>query len=297
MSRRLLIIASMLLFSICAAPAQTPSPDAMTAARSLVTTMKLPDQYKALLPAILLGLRPALTQDRPEIERDYDAMMPTIEDAFTPYYTAMLNDVATVYANNFTVGELREMETFYRQPVGQKLLEKAPGHHAAEQSGRPGCQPQGGRGSARAFDRSAAPERAQIVMARCAGRAAKRRLTLSRVSTAPSAPRLRRRGSLPNRSLPGTAGSRFPGFDRRLGCLEPARIDEQIGDLSQPDPEAMQAAIMIRMPAALTTSCSQSPPGRTAPGSNALQRTGIRRSRKSEANADRTGSADAAIWR
>jgi hypothetical protein len=125
MSRRLLIIASMLVFSICAAPAQTPSPDAMTAARSLVTTMKLSDQYKALLPGILLGLRPVLTQDRPEIERDYDAMMPTIVDAFAPYYNAMVDNIATVYASTFTAGELREIEAFYRQPVGQKLLQKS----------------------------------------------------------------------------------------------------------------------------------------------------------------------------
>ena len=125
MSRRLLIIASMLVFSICAAPAQTPSPDAMTAARSLVTTMKLPDQYRALLPGILLGLRPALTQDRPEIERDFNAMIPTIVDAFTPYYNAMVDNIATIYANNFTAGELREIEAFYRQPVGQKLLQKS----------------------------------------------------------------------------------------------------------------------------------------------------------------------------
>jgi uncharacterized protein len=125
MSRRLLIIASVLVFSICAAPAQTPLPDAMTAARSLVTTMKLPDQYRALLPGILLGLRPALTQDRPEIERDFDATLPTIVEAFAPYYNAMVDNIATVYANNFTAGELREIEAFYRQPVGQKLLQKS----------------------------------------------------------------------------------------------------------------------------------------------------------------------------
>jgi uncharacterized protein len=124
MSRYALIIAGMILVSIGASTAQTPSPDAMAAARSLVTTMKLPDQYKALLPAILLTLKPALVQDRPEIERDYDAMMPAITDAFTPYYSAMLDDVAAVYANNFTVGELRDIEAFYRQPVGQKLLGK-----------------------------------------------------------------------------------------------------------------------------------------------------------------------------
>lgn len=125
MSRLLLITASMLLLSVCAASAQAPSPEAMTAARSLVTTMKLPDQYKPLLPGILLGLRRELTQDRPEIERDYDSMKPTIEASFTPYYTAMLDGVAAVYAGNFTVAEMKDMELFFKQPAGQKYLAKA----------------------------------------------------------------------------------------------------------------------------------------------------------------------------
>jgi hypothetical protein len=126
MARRLLMIACLLLLSASATRAQTPDPDAKAAARSLVTTMKLADQYKALLPAILLGLKPALTQDRPEIERDYDAMMPMIADTFTPYYTSMVDGIATVYANNFTAAELREIEAFYRQPIGQKMLDKMP---------------------------------------------------------------------------------------------------------------------------------------------------------------------------
>jgi hypothetical protein len=126
MARRYLLIACLFLFPISGASAQTPSPEAMNAARSLVTTMKLAEQYKALLPAILLGLKPALTQDRPEIERDFDALVPTIMETFTPYYSAMVDGVATVYANNFSAGELREIEAFYRQPVGQKLLEKLP---------------------------------------------------------------------------------------------------------------------------------------------------------------------------
>lgn len=126
MVRRLLMIACALLLSVTAARPQAPAPDAMAAARSLVTTMKLADQYKALLPAILLGLKPALTQDRPEIERDYDAMMPMIADAFTPYYASMVDGIATVYANNFTAAELREIEAFYRQPIGQKMLAKTP---------------------------------------------------------------------------------------------------------------------------------------------------------------------------
>jgi hypothetical protein len=123
--KRLMIAGSVLLFSMGVARAQTPSPEAMAAARELVTTLKLSDQYKALLPVILLGLKPALTQDRPEIERDYDAMMSATADAYTPYYNAMVDGIATVYANSFSVEELRQIEAFYRQPVGQKYLEKS----------------------------------------------------------------------------------------------------------------------------------------------------------------------------
>ena len=70
MSRHILMTAGVLLCLTLGASAQAPSPDAMSAARSLVTTMKLGDQYKALLPVILLNLKPTLVQDRPEIERD-----------------------------------------------------------------------------------------------------------------------------------------------------------------------------------------------------------------------------------
>lgn len=125
MPRRLLIICSILLFSTCVAPAQTPSPEAMAAARSLVTTLGLSDQYKALLPVILLGLKPVVTQERPEMERAFDAVLPKVAEAYAPYYTAMVDAAATVYANNFTVDELREIEAFYGRPAGKKLLEKS----------------------------------------------------------------------------------------------------------------------------------------------------------------------------
>jgi uncharacterized protein len=126
MFKRVTVIAALLLFPAGAAQAQTPSPDAMSAARTLVTTLKLSDQYKALLPVILLSIKPGLTQDRPEIEQDYNSLMPAIADAYTPYYNSMVDAAATVYATTFTADELRQIETFYRSPAGQKLLQKSP---------------------------------------------------------------------------------------------------------------------------------------------------------------------------
>ena len=127
MFRLVLVIAGLFLGLTSGASAQAPSPEAMSAARSVVTTMKLTDQYRALLPAILLRLKPVVAQDRPEIERDYDAMTATIADVYTPFYNEMLEAAATVYASNFTVDELRQIDAFYRLPAGQKLLEKSPG--------------------------------------------------------------------------------------------------------------------------------------------------------------------------
>ena len=125
MSKRLMIIGVMLLFSISTAPAQTPSPEALAMARNLISTMKLTDQYKALLPVILMSIKPAVVQGRPEIERDYDAMAAQIADAYAPYYSSMVDSAASLYASNFTVDELREIDAFYRLPVGQKLLQKS----------------------------------------------------------------------------------------------------------------------------------------------------------------------------
>jgi len=127
MSRRLSVVAGIFLSLILAASAEAPSPETMKVARSLVTTMKLGDQYKALLPTILLRIKPVVTQQRAELEqRFYDLLSPDIGELYTPYYNEMLEQAATVLAANFTVDEMHQIEAFYRQPVGQKLIEKWP---------------------------------------------------------------------------------------------------------------------------------------------------------------------------
>jgi len=76
----------------------------MTVARSLVATMKLGDQYKALLPTILLRIKPVVTQQRAELEqRFYDLLSPDIGELYTPYYNELLEQAATIFAANFTV--------------------------------------------------------------------------------------------------------------------------------------------------------------------------------------------------
>jgi uncharacterized protein len=112
---------------VTSAPAQSPPPaDAMVAARELATTMKLTDQLRAMLPTIMWDLKPAIVQGRPEVERDFDALLPTMLQAFETQSAPMLDAILAVYAANFTADELREVSAFYQRPTGQKFLQKMP---------------------------------------------------------------------------------------------------------------------------------------------------------------------------
>src|SRR5947207_6672728 len=133
MPKRLAPIAAMFVaFSIVVggpAALQSVSPEATSAARELVAAMRAAEQFKALLPLILQQLKPVITQGRPEVARDFDAVLPALQEAVNSHSDAMatmLEGIVAVYARNFTVDEMRQITAFYRQPIGQKLLDKMP---------------------------------------------------------------------------------------------------------------------------------------------------------------------------
>ena len=115
---------SAFLFVAGPAFAQSPPADGMAAARELLVTMQVADQFKAIMPSIIQTLKPAIVQNRPEVERDYDAAMPLLLEGMSARLNELLDQAAGIYARNFTAGELRELTEFYRGPVGQKFVQK-----------------------------------------------------------------------------------------------------------------------------------------------------------------------------
>ncbi|QPF85000.1 DUF2059 domain-containing protein [Bradyrhizobium genosp. L] len=107
-----------------AAPA--PAPDALAAAKELVITMHLVDQFKALMPAILKSLKPAIVQGRSDVDHDYDTLTPVLLDGFQKRFDELSDAMAVIYASNFTADDLHALSDFYKSPVGKKLLEKTP---------------------------------------------------------------------------------------------------------------------------------------------------------------------------
>jgi uncharacterized protein len=123
---RIVALLAALLFSHMPVRAQSPVSDTEAAARELIATMKLDDQFKALMPVIMRTIKPAIVQNRPDVERDFDALMPVLMAGMQARMGELLEAVAAVYVSNFSADELRAATAFYRTPAGQKFLQKNP---------------------------------------------------------------------------------------------------------------------------------------------------------------------------
>jgi hypothetical protein len=129
MSNRLFRTAGLfavVLLLVTPARAQSPSPDALAAAKELVTTMNLAEQFKALMPMIMKNLKPAIVQGRNDVDRDYEAMAPILLEGFQARMGELSEAVAIIYSSNFSADDLRAVSAFYKTPAGRKLLEKTP---------------------------------------------------------------------------------------------------------------------------------------------------------------------------
>jgi uncharacterized protein len=104
--------------------AAPPPAENLAAARELVATMRATDQFKALLPTIVEGMKPAVVQGRPQVAKDFDAIMPIIVNAATQRLNQLAEMLAVVYARNFSVDEIHDLIAFYKTPTGEKLLQR-----------------------------------------------------------------------------------------------------------------------------------------------------------------------------
>ena len=129
MSRLVLRIGGVLALLMCLlAPAQAQSgtSGSEAAARELIATMKADEQFKAMLPMILKTMKPAIVQNRPDVDREFDAFAPKLMAGMNARISELSEGLVAVYSSNFSADELRAVTAFYHTPAGQKCLQKAP---------------------------------------------------------------------------------------------------------------------------------------------------------------------------
>ena len=90
-------------------PAPAPSEESLTAARELVKSMNLNSLLSAVLPNLIQAMKPAIVQNRPEVARDFDAIVPTMIEMFQARANELSEAYVVIYTRNFTASELNDI--------------------------------------------------------------------------------------------------------------------------------------------------------------------------------------------
>jgi uncharacterized protein len=124
-------LAAVLLFActtfggaVFAQPA--PSANAIAAARELVELKGGAQMFDPVIVSVIEQTKAALLQTNPQLAKDLNDVAAQLRTEFTPRRNELMNEAAKLYATAFTEQEIKDMTTFYKSPLGRKMLTTEP---------------------------------------------------------------------------------------------------------------------------------------------------------------------------
>jgi len=120
--------AALLAACLLSAPAlaQQPPASAVAAARELVELKGGAQMFDPVIVSVIEQTKGALLQTNPQLAKDLNDVATQLRAEFTPRRNELMNEAAKFYAAAFTEQEIREMTTFYKSPLGKKMLVTEP---------------------------------------------------------------------------------------------------------------------------------------------------------------------------
>ena len=115
-------LAIMLVAAGPAAYGQQPSAGAMATARELITVTGTTTLFTPLIAGVVEQAKVLFLQQDPSLAKDLNEISAQLRTDLQPRFTELTDEVARLYATNFTDLELKEILTFYKTPSGKKLL-------------------------------------------------------------------------------------------------------------------------------------------------------------------------------
>jgi hypothetical protein len=112
-----------------AAPANAlkpASPAALAAAKEILTMKNANAMYASAVPNIVDQTKNALLQSNLNYQKDLNEVAVIVAKNLAGKEKEIGEGMAQIYANEFTEQELKDLVTFYKTPLGQKLLATEP---------------------------------------------------------------------------------------------------------------------------------------------------------------------------
>jgi hypothetical protein len=109
-----------------AAAAKAASPAALAAAREILAMKNANAMYANAVPSLVEQTKNTLMQSNLNYQKDLNEVALIVAKTLAGREKEIGEGMAQVYANEFTEQELQGLVTFYKSPLGQKLLASEP---------------------------------------------------------------------------------------------------------------------------------------------------------------------------
>jgi uncharacterized protein len=102
------------------------SPAAMAAAKEILAMKNASAMYASAVPNIVEQTKNALLQSNLNYQKDLNEVAVIVAQNLAGREKEIGEGMAKIYGNEFTEQELKDLVTFYKSPLGQKLLSSEP---------------------------------------------------------------------------------------------------------------------------------------------------------------------------
>ena len=108
------------------AGAQQPSAAAVQTAKEIVKVTGATALFTPLIPGVVEQAKNLFLQQNPALGKDLNEIAVQMRTDLAPRMEELNAEVAKLYATHFTEAELKDLLTFYKTPVGMKLISEQP---------------------------------------------------------------------------------------------------------------------------------------------------------------------------
>jgi uncharacterized protein len=109
-----------------AAQAQTPTAGAVATTRELLAVKGGTLMFEPVIPGVVETTKNNLLPTNPGLAKDLNEVSAQLRREFEAKKAELVYEVAIIYAKHFTEQELKDLVTFYKTPLGQKMLREEP---------------------------------------------------------------------------------------------------------------------------------------------------------------------------
>jgi hypothetical protein len=108
------------------APAKPPSAAAVGYAKDILMMKNASAMYASAVPNIVQRTKDSILQNNLNYQKDLNEVSVVVAKQMAGKEKEIGEQMAKIYATDFTEQELKELVTFYKSPLGQKLLSQEP---------------------------------------------------------------------------------------------------------------------------------------------------------------------------